>query len=250
MDQILIILLFCIVSYLIGSIPFGVIFGYLIKKVDVRKYGSQNIGTTNTSRVIGLKWGIVVSLLDIFKGAVVIIFVRLLYDYTDNYIINMISFIDDIRIYSLYGLSAVLGHVFPIYLGFRGGKAVATSIGALLAIAPMIGLVGILLFLIILSITGYVSLSSIFSSLYVVIIALVYNIFFQKIPYWNLTYEYDVHNWIEYSIELLSILSMFIIILIRHRSNIYRLITGNERRIIINYSKLFKRHIKFYNKIK
>ena len=114
-----------IASYLIGSIPFGL----LISKqrgVDLREEGSGNIGTTNAVRVLGKKWGIITGILDILKGTVIIVLIYILEAcnlWTNPFVINGES------IYVVYGIAAVIGHVFPVFLKFKGGKAVATSFG-------------------------------------------------------------------------------------------------------------------------
>lgn len=141
-----------ILAYLFGSIPFGLIIGKLFCKKDIREYGSKNIGSTNAIRVLGLKVGIWVFVLDVLKGALFIIITKYVLAF-NNIWISPIP-------YSLYGIFAVIGHVFPIYLDFKGGKAVATSLGVALALTPIAGVSCLIIFGITLLIFGYVSLSS------------------------------------------------------------------------------------------
>ena len=115
------IILMLIIGYLLGSIPSGVWIGKIFYNKDIRNYGSGNMGTTNTFRVLGKKAGIVVLLMDMLKGTIT----------------ACLPFIFHVNVsVLLIGLSAILGHVFPIFAGFRGGKAVATSVGVLLVYNP------------------------------------------------------------------------------------------------------------------
>lgn len=235
-----------LISYLIGSIPFGLLIGRYVKKVDVRKFGSKNIGTTNTTRIVGIKWGALVFLLDVLKGAIVIIIVRLLAYYHVG-VFKDLSVINNIVIYPIYGLTAVLGHVFSIYLKFKGGKAVATSFGVILAIAPVIGTLGLLVFLIVLVISKYVSLSSMIASLFILIGIFFYDIFFDKSYYWSLKLKYEENNFLIYIVEILVSIILVFIIFIRHKENIQRLlVTKNESKIKF----LKKQNICFFKKIK
>ena len=197
--------LFLIASYLIGSIPFGL----LISKhqgVDLRTEGSGNIGTTNAVRVLGKKLGVLTGILDVFKGMFIIIIIKIL-ELTNIWHNPFI--IGEDSLYALYGLAAVLGHVFPVFLKFKGGKAVATSFGALVATAPLASLVVVINFAILVATTGYVVLGSSIGAL-------------MAIPSAFLFYTDNL-----YSNLILSI--MVIIIIIRHKGNFERLIKGTER---------------------
>ena len=152
--QILIRIVLVLLAYLIGSIPTSVWVGKRFFNKDIRDYGSGNAGATNTIRVLGLKAGIPVLLFDLFKGWLV---VQLAY-LTNFYIPNSDDFI---TFQLILGGAAILGHIFPIYVGFRGGKGVATLFGIILALYPVPTLICIGIFLIILFLTKYVSLGSI-----------------------------------------------------------------------------------------
>lgn len=234
-----------LISYLIGSIPFGLIIGKIVKKVDVRKFGSKNIGTTNTTRIVGIKWGLLVFLLDMLKGSIIIIFVRLLFQ-TSNELLMGLSKINEIIIYPLYGLSAVLGHVFPVYLKFKGGKAVATSFGVILSIAPLISITGTVIFGLILLITKYVSLASLITSSFILLEIFVYDIFFEKNDYLSLKFFYESKNFYIYSVEIICTIILVLIIFIRHRSNLYRLfVSKDEPKVSFSKNRFY-----FYKKIK
>ena len=156
---------FLILSYLLGSIPFGLIIGKLSGK-DLRKHGSGNIGSTNAVRTLGYKLGALSAALDILKGALVIIIIYILE--VSNVWHNPIILKGE-SLYALYGLMAVVGHCFPVYIKFKGGKAVATSLGVLFAVVPFSALNAIIAFAICVILTGYVSLSSSVATLVAVI---------------------------------------------------------------------------------
>jgi glycerol-3-phosphate acyltransferase PlsY len=147
---------FLIFSYLLGSIPFGLIISYLVKKVDIRQFGSGNIGATNVTRVIGKKWGILVFVLDFLKGFFPLLLAKYFLSPANNFL------------YVLAAFFPVCGHVWPVFLKFKGGKGVATSIGVLCGLSiifPKLWLVLILslcIWLIFFFIFRYVSLASIF----------------------------------------------------------------------------------------
>ena len=146
-----------ILAYCIGSIPTAVWIGKKFYNTDVRDHGSGNAGATNTFRVLGKKAGIIVLCIDIIKGFLAVIFSYLLATVIgcDNYTVLRI----------IAGLAAVLGHIFPLYAGFRGGKGVATILGAVFGINPLASIIAIIVFLLILIIFNYVSLGSILAGL-------------------------------------------------------------------------------------
>lgn len=230
--QYFVIILLLIVSYLLGSIPFGLVIGKVFKKIDIRKHGSKNTGATNAVRVLGFKLGALCFFLDALKGALIIIIVKILManNVELGYQLGMIRINENINISitALYGLTAVIGHVFPIFLKFKGGKAVATSVGALLALAPVIGLMGILVFYITLKMSGYASLGSLMGASTSLIAIIVYDLFMGKGDYGVLFFEYSKYNWANYSVELISVLLYVLIIFLRHRSNIDKLNKGTE----------------------
>ena len=156
MYEILLILL----GYLYGSIPFALVIGKVFYNTDVRESGSGNLGGTNAGRVLGKKAGISVIVLDALKA--VIIF------YLSSYLSLKFNLNPDIKY--IAGLACILGHCYPIFAEFRGGKAVSTSLGYFLCIEPLYAVVAIVVFLLVLKISKYVSLSSISTALIVLCI--------------------------------------------------------------------------------
>ena len=156
MYEILLILL----GYLYGSIPFALVIGIVFYNTDVRESGSGNLGGTNAGRVLGKKAGISVIVLDALKA--VIIF------YLSSYLSLKFNLNPDIKY--LAGLACIFGHCYPIFAEFRGGKAVSTSLGYFLCIEPLYAVVAIVVFLLVLKISKYVSLSSISTALIVLCI--------------------------------------------------------------------------------
>ncbi|ARJ51800.1 glycerol-3-phosphate 1-O-acyltransferase PlsY [Staphylococcus lutrae] len=189
----MLILLF-IVSYLIGSIPSGYLIGKIFFKKDIREYGSGNTGATNSFRVLGKPSGFAVTFFDIFKGFIVV----------------FLPVVFNVDIHGLLvGIFAIIGHVYPIYLKFRGGKAVATSAGVMLAVNPILLLILAAIFFVILKLTKYVSLSSIIAAICCVIGA-----FFVS--------DY---------VMLFTSLVVAILLIYRHIGNIKRIIKGTEPKI-------------------
>lgn len=156
MYEILLILL----GYLYGSIPFALVIGKVFYNTDVRESGSGNLGGTNAGRVLGKKAGVSVIVLDALKA--VIIF------YLSSYLSLKFNLNPDIKY--LAGLACIFGHCYPIFAEFRGGKAVSTSLGYFLCIEPLYAVVAIVVFLLVLKISKYVSLSSISTALIVLCI--------------------------------------------------------------------------------
>ncbi len=184
-----------ILSFLFGSIPFGYLIGK-IKGIDVREHGSGNIGATNVSRVLGKKYGLLVLFLDSLKGALAVLISKLLGLPVEYQV--------------LAGISAIAGHCFSPWLGFKGGKGVATALGAFLLISPLTTLVSFLIFLTVLILTRYVSLSSITAALSY---PLLYKLFEKPSP---LSFIFVT-------------LGAFLIVL-KHHSNIGRLLKGQEKK--------------------
>ncbi|MYL33286.1 glycerol-3-phosphate 1-O-acyltransferase PlsY [Pontibacillus yanchengensis] len=187
-------ILFGLIAYLIGSIPFGLIVGKIGYKTDIREHGSGNLGGTNTFRVLGVKAGLIVTLADILKGTLA---ARLPWIFDSD--INLL----------IIGIIAVIGHMYPIFAHFRGGKAVATSGGIILAVSPLLFLIILATFFVTLYVTKYVSLSSIVTGIVTVIAAII----LQEIGL----------------IIVTSILTLFVIY--RHRTNIKRILNKTEPKI-------------------
>jgi len=199
-------LLTLILSYLLGSIATAVWAGKIFHKVDVREHGSRNAGATNVIRVLGWKTGVPVLLIDVFKGwtaAMLPVFFNLAGDGT--------AMITNYQI--LAGMAVVTGHIFPVFAGFRGGKGVATISGVLLAIQPLLTISCLGVFLCVLLISGYVSLSSMIAGIaFPVFLFLIFgspSIFF----------------------KIFSVV-VAIALIFTHRNNISRLLRGEESKLI------------------
>lgn len=206
-------------SYLLGSIPFGYIIGKL-KGKDITKLGSGNIGSTNAIRTLGKKFGLLTALLDVLKGAIIILLVYLL-EATTKW--NNPIIIRNESIYILYGIPAAFGHCYSPFMHFKGGKAVATSLGILISAIPYCSIVALVIFTITLLIWGYVSISSSLATICVVISSfLIYGLIY------NLWYT-----------SLFTII-LATLILIKHIPNYKRLLNGTE-------SNFKKKHAKSTN---
>jgi glycerol-3-phosphate acyltransferase PlsY len=197
-------LLGLLAAYLVGSIPSAVWVGRTFYNIDVREYGSGNAGATNTFRVLGKKAGIVVLIMDVLKGFLA---VKLAY-FMGDYDSHSPEFIDFELALAVCGL---LGHIFPIYVGFRGGKGVATMLGILLGIHPPAAIICALTFIFTLYLSGYVSLSSMISGITFPIVIMVF---------------YSTNS----SINIFS-LAVAILILITHQRNIERILRKEESRV-------------------
>ena len=152
-------ILFLLLAYLIGAFPSAVWLGRTFYNTDVREYGSGNAGATNTFRTLGPKAGIPVLLMDILKGWIA---VNLVYFVMDNQLMSDEKFFE---LKLAFGIAAVIGHLFPVYTGFRGGKGIATMLGFMIGIYWQAALLSALVFILTLLISKYVSLSSIIASL-------------------------------------------------------------------------------------
>ncbi len=205
-----------IVAYFIGSIPSGLIIGKKFRNVDIREHGSKNIGTTNAFRVLGPRLGIIVFIMDILKGGIPILIGRLLFHF---------EIIED-KLYFfiiMYGVVAAIGHMFPIFAKFRGGKAVATGFGILIFYTPIIALIGIISFIVTVKVSKYVSLGSLLGALFSLSSTYIIFFVFTKFRTYPLV-------WVD--IPLLIFVSLLsIAVFIRHRTNIYRLFKGTENKV-------------------
>ena len=210
----IICVLFIILSYIIGSIPFGLVIGKGICKIDIREHGSKNIGTTNAIRVLGKKVGFLVFFFDVFKGMFVILILKIL---------AKLNIWETPIEYLFYDAGAIIGHCFSIFLNFKGGKAVATSLGVVLILTPLPAIACLVVFLIVLYTTGYVSLGSTFATITVVATTWILYVF--GIESTNILEYFIASPGLLVSV-LYSILSLLIIF--KHFKNYKRLLNGTE----------------------
>ena len=202
-----------VLAYLLGSIPTSIWVSKAVFGIDIRDYGSGNPGATNTFRVLGSKWGTFVMIADITKGVIATSLYILIPFYLQNELARTNFMI-------ILGLAAVLGHIFPIWADFKGGKGVATILGMALAIQPIVALICIVVFLITLFTTRFVSLSSMLAS--IVFMLLILFIFKEK----------------ETSYRVFAII-VALMVVVTHQKNIGRLLNGKE-----NKAPLFKKNRK------
>ena len=211
----MITVLLILIAYVLGSIPNALWVGKTFKNIDVREHGSKNTGSTNAARVLGPKLGIFTLILDILKGALptylgIVLGANLL---------TRITGIDKLDIIVI-GMAAILGHTFSLFLKFKGGKAVATTLGVFLVLVPYAILILLVIFFVIFGLTRYVSLASIISA-----VALPITVYLttRHIP--------------------LTILGIIIglLVIIRHKENIKRLINGTESKLSFSKDKKDKK---------
>ena len=210
-------LVIIVLSYLIGSLPTAVWVGKLIYKVDIREHGSGNAGATNTFRVLGWKCGVFVSLIDIFKGFVATFYISQIGFLAGEIPITIDIWNMDVFMRVVAGLFAVVGHMYPVFAGFKGGKGVITAAGMLYGIEPLSISLALTVFGIILFTSRYVSLASIIASFSYPIFLLI------------LRYGFGM-DYLDGSLMVFSSVVALGIIL-KHIPNIRRLIQGTENRI-------------------
>ncbi|MDH7499814.1 MAG: glycerol-3-phosphate 1-O-acyltransferase PlsY [candidate division NC10 bacterium] len=189
-------LLLCLVAYLLGAIPFGVIIARLQRGIDIRDHGSGNIGTSNVLRTLGKRAALLTLGGDLLKG------------YCSVLLGHLLGLSEPWWVAA--GLAAIIGHNWPVYIGFRGGKGVATTFGAALALMPAIALLTLGVYLAVAALTRYTSLAALVGS--------------ASLLLW-------VHVWKGSRPQVLFCLMGAALIYVRHRENIQRLISGTERRI-------------------
>lgn len=194
---------FILVAYLLGSIPFGLLISQRLKGVDIRTLGSGNIGATNVFRTVGKKWGIVVFLLDTLKGYLAVVLPR------------SFPLILPIPVQLCLGIAAIVGHSFPVWLRFHGGKGVATSLGVFLAIAPLPTSLAFLCWTVVFIFNRIISLASLSAAL----------------AFPCLVYVTERHR--DGFLGLFGVsLGLCLFIFFTHRENLRRLFKGEEKRII------------------
>lgn len=200
-------LLLILLAYLIGSIPTALIISKRFFGIDIRDYGSGNMGATNTFRVLGSRYGTMVMAFDILKGMGAVA----LYNFIPYYLHNDL---ERTNFMLGLGLAAVIGHIFPIFAGFKGGKGVATLLGMILAVQPIIAISCIGVFVLVLYLTRYVSLSSILAAVALPVCVL---------WIWN---EHEI-------LYRVFALLVAILVVFTHQKNIGRILRGVESRIPI-----------------
>ncbi len=188
------------VSYLVGAVPAGFLVGKLVKGIDIRNYGSGKIGTTNTLRTLGLRWAAVVLAADLLKGFLPVLAAR--------------YFLDSNLLAVVAGLMTMVGHNWPVFIRFQGGRGVATGFGALVAMSPIVAVAAALLMAGIVALFRYVSLGTILGALTVPMVMVLMVLL----------------GWEPLVFLIYAIVGASLVIF-QHRDNIMRLLTGTERRL-------------------
>lgn len=212
-----------ILSYLIGSIPTSIIISKATKGIDIREHGSGNAGGTNVMRVLGWKHGLLVILLDALKGVLAVVVVARLH-YGSMPFENATPFDDFTLVQIIAGISAVIGHVWTVFAGFKGGKGIATALGMLLMIVTVDMLIAIGVFILVVTFSRYVSLGSLAGAVAVPLTLIVReNIFNVDIPNYNTLLPF--------------LIFVAMLVIFTHRKNVIRLLNGNESKISFSKKK-------------
>ncbi|RME93475.1 MAG: glycerol-3-phosphate 1-O-acyltransferase [Candidatus Hydrogenedentota bacterium] len=204
----IVLVLGIISSYLLGSIPFSFLIGKA-KGIDIRLHGSGNVGATNVFRVVGKAWGILALFLDLLKGLIPVLAIRLLLPNSEA-----------LHTYQMvFGLFAILGHTFPVWLKFKGGKGVATGLGVMLGLVPEATGIALVIFIVTVILSKMVSLGSILGALSLVI-------------------SYPFLYSVEKSIPRLVFITVIVIFIVyKHKANIVRILKGEELKISFGKKK-------------
>ncbi len=213
----MIIAILIVLAYLLGSVPSAVWVSKWVYGIDIREHGSGNAGATNTFRILGPRAGVGVMVADMMKGFIAVkLSILSSYTWTSEPFVNLQIFL---------GLAAVVGHIFPIWAEFRGGKGIATLFGMILSIHPIVALSLVLVFIMMLLLTRYVSLSSIAASIaFPLLILFIFNAQAQELSY-----------------RLFAIATAFLVVLTHHK-NISRLLNGSESKVPLFRRKNRMRH--------
>ncbi|OGU68189.1 MAG: acyl-phosphate glycerol 3-phosphate acyltransferase [Stygiobacter sp. RIFOXYC12_FULL_38_8] len=212
-----------ILSYLVGSIPTSILISKLVRGIDIRNYGSGNAGGSNVFRVLGWKWGILTIILDALKGAIAVIVVARFY--LDRFPFNNVTPFDDFTLVQIIcGVAAVMGHVWTLFAGFKGGKGIATGLGVLIMIVTVDMALALGVFFLVVGLSRYISLGSLAAAVAVPLIMIIReNIFGVDIR--------GYHTILPFAI----LLALFVIY--THRANIGRLLEGSERKVSFSKKK-------------
>lgn len=200
-------ILLTLIAYLLGSVPTAVLVSRRFFDIDIRDYGSGNAGATNVYRVLGPKWGTLVMVVDMLKGVLAVQLALLLPEYEPEGMAFQ-------NLQTLLGLAAVVGHIFPIWADFRGGKGVATIFGMVLGISPLTAVGCVTIFSLVLYLTRFISLSSILASISFPIFILV---------------VFNVDN----PLYRVFAITVALLVLLTHQKNIGRLLKGKEGKLPI-----------------
>ncbi len=212
-----------LLSYLVGSIPTSIIISKLTNGIDIRQHGSGNAGGTNVFRVLGWKLGITTIILDALKGAIAVVLVARFY-FGSFPFPNSTPFDDFTLVQIIAGIAAVVGHIWTVFAGFKGGKGIATALGFLITIITVDMLLALAVFIVVVTFSRYISLGSITAAISVPLILIIReNVF-----------SVDIQG---YHTILPFVIGVSLLVVFTHRANVRRLINGNENRITLSKNK-------------
>jgi len=214
-------IIYVTIAYLVGSVPTAIWYGRIFHKTDIRQHGSGNAGATNTVRTFGRKAGIIVLIIDIAKGALAVLLPLLISLIPGMPVESTLADFTYLRFPQLaFGLAGALGHIYPIYEKFKGGKGVATLFGVILALQPLSALFAVIVFVLIFIISKRVSLGSILSAWsFSIVFVIINHGKFLMVPDYVLVFIYPL------------------LILYTHRSNVKRLLNGTEPKLSLGSKK-------------
>jgi glycerol-3-phosphate acyltransferase PlsY len=213
----LLLVIIVVLSYLAGSIPTSIIISKAARGIDIRNHGSGNAGGTNVMRVLGWKYGLLVILLDTLKGAFAVVLIARLY-FGPLPFENVSPFDDFTLVQIIAGLAAVVGHIWTVFAGFKGGKGIATALGMLLMLITVDMLIAVGIFVVVVTISRYVSLGSILAAISVPSTLYIReNLFHVNIPGYETLFPF--------------LIGLTALVIFTHRKNLVRLFNGNENKI-------------------
>lgn len=212
-----------ILSYLVGSIPTSIIVSKALKGIDIRQHGSGNAGGTNVMRVLGWKHGVMVILLDALKGVLAVVVIARLH-YGGLPFANVSPFDDFTLVQIIAGIAAVIGHIWTVFAGFKGGKGIATALGMLLMIVTIDMLIALGVFFIVVTLSRYVSLGSIMGAI--------------SVPLAMVLRENVFHETITgYGTLLPFVIAVSLLVIYTHRKNVVRILNGTENKLSFKKKK-------------
>lgn len=213
----LLLAIIILLSYLVGSIPNSIIISKAVKGIDIRNHGSGNAGGTNVIRVLGWKHGLIVIFLDALKGAIAVVVIARLH-YGPLPFTNVSPFDDFTLVQIIAGMAVVVGHIWTIFAGFKGGKGIATALGMLLMLITVDMIIAFGVFVLVVSISKYVSLGSILGAIAVPSVLYIReNVFNVDITGYDTLFPF--------------IVAVTLLVIFTHRKNLVRLFNGNESKI-------------------
>ena len=212
-----------ILSYLVGSIPTSIIISKLTSGIDIREHGSGNAGGSNVMRILGWKQGLLVIILDALKGAFAVVVIARLH-YGGLPFQNVSPFDDFTLVQIIAGIAAVIGHIWTVFAGFRGGKGIATALGMLIMIITVDMLVAVGIFIVVVTVSRYVSLGSILAA-----VSIPFTLFFRE----NILHDHIP----SYGTLLPFVAAVSLLVVFTHRKNVIRLLNGTESKLSFKKKK-------------